>query len=197
VRRRRSLRILLLALVVAAWLTGRTFDTVPGSSREGVLTFALGAVLLGGAYASGGWPVASRRGRRVVRPALTAVTLFAAFVVLRWLTSWVEPVTHGADGVLARARAGSTLAVVAGAAFAGVAEEVFYRGAVFERVRLPVLTATLWHMAATLPAGNVALTLAAGVLGLVLGASRRASGGWWAPAVTHVLWSLLVAAFLA
>lgn len=197
-RQRRNLPVLVLTLVAVAWLTRETFDAVPGSSRQSTLTYVLAAVLLAGAYVSGGtWPVAHRRGKHpVVGPALTAVLLFVAFVVMGWLSSWIGPVDRGVAAVVRHARAGSAWEVALGAVAAGVAEEVFYRGALFERVRLPVLTVTLAHMATTLPAGNVALTLAAGVLGIVLGLSRRASGGWWAPAVTHSVWGLLVAAWL-
>lgn len=197
VTRRRSLLVLVATLVVTGWLTRRTFAAEPGSGRQTALTLALAATLLAGTYLSGGLPTAHRRGRHpVVGPALTALALFAAFAVMGWATSWIGPIERGVDAVLAHARAGAAWEVALGAAAAGVAEEVFYRGALFERVRLPIVTTTLAHMATTLPAGNVALTLAAGVLGVVLGSSRRTSGGWWAPAVTHVLWGLLVAAWL-
>jgi membrane protease YdiL (CAAX protease family) len=198
VTRRRSLPVLLLTLVVAAWLTGRTFHAVPGSSRQTTLTYVLAAVLLAGAYVSGGsWPKAHRRGKHpVVGPLLTAVLLFCVFAVLSWASGWIGPIDRGVAAVVRHARAGSGWEIVLGATAAGVAEEVFYQGALFERVRLPILTATVLHMLTTLPAGNVALTLAAGLLGVVLGVSRRTSGGWWAPAVTHVAWALLVVAWL-
>jgi hypothetical protein len=190
--------VLLLTMVAVAWLTRETFESVPGSARQATLTYVLAGTLLLGAYVSGGdWPRAHRGSKRpFVGPALTGVLLFAAFVLFGWLSSWIGFLDHGVDEVVARARAGALLEVVLGATAAGIAEEVFFRGALFERVRLPVLTCTLAHMATTLLAGNVALTLAAGVLGVVLGISRRASGGWWAPAVTHVVWALLVAEWL-
>jgi hypothetical protein len=197
VSRRRSLLVLLLALVVAAWLTRKTFEAAPGSEEQATLTYVLAAVLLAGAYASGGWPRPHRRGRRpVVGPALTGALLFVAFAVGGWLTSWVGPLDNGVDELLRHARAGDAWQVALGSAAAGLAEEVFYRGAVFERARLPILTATLAHVLTTVPAGNAALTLAAATLGVVLGATRRATGGWWAPAISHVVWALLVVAWL-
>ncbi|HVF06116.1 MAG TPA: CPBP family intramembrane glutamic endopeptidase [Frankiaceae bacterium] len=195
--RRRHLPVLAATVVVAAVTTRATFGAQPGSGRQAVLTYVLVAVLLLGAYASGGWPVAHRRGRRpVVAPALTGVLLFLAFTVLAIVTSWIGPFTRDVTELARHLYSGAAWDLVLGATLAGVAEEVFYRGAVFERFRRPVLTATLTHMAATLLVGNVALTLAAGVLGVVLGLSRRASGGWWAPAVTHVVWCLLMLRWL-
>ena len=195
--RRRSLLVLAVTVVVAAYVTGRAFAAAPGSARQTTLTYALAAVLLAGAYVSGGWPRAHRHGRRpVVGPVLTGVLLFVAFAFFGWVASVIGPVDRAVDAVVRHARAGPFWEVALGATVAGLAEEVFYRGAVFERVRLPILTATLVHMVTTLPAGNVALTLAAAVLGVVLGLSRRTSGGWWAPAVTHVAWSLMIVLWL-
>lgn len=178
-------------MVAVAWLTRETFDAARGSSRQETLSFALAAALVLGTYLSGGWPKAGRRGkRRVVGPVLTGLLLVVTFWVLGGLTSWIGPVENGADAMERHARALSGLGILA-LALAGAAEELFYRGALFERVRLPVPTTALAHMVTTLPAGNVALTLSAGLLGVVLGTTRRTSGGWWAPAVSHVVWSVV------
>lgn len=197
--RRRSLLILVLTLVVASVVVRATFRSAPGSSRLMWLTYVLALLLLGGSWLSGrSWPKAHRRAGRhpVVGPVLTAVLLFVAFAFLGWAFSWIGPLDDGADAIIERARAGPWWQLALVAAAAGVAEEVMFRGALFERVRLPVVTASLAHMAMTLPAGNLALTLAAGFVGVVLGLSRRASGGWFAPAVTHVVWALLMATWL-
>ena len=197
VSRRRSLLVLTLTIVAAAFATRAAFAAEPGSERQTLLTYALAGVLVLGTFASGGRPPAHRRGRRpVAGPALTAFALFLLFVVAGWLVSWLGPVDRAVEAVVRHGRAGPAWEVALGATVAGAAEEAFYRGALWERVRLPLVTTALAHMATTLPAGNVALTLAAGVLGIVVGFSRRASGGWWAPAVTHVVWMLLVLAWL-
>lgn len=189
--------MLTLTLVAAAFVTRAAFAAEPGSGRQTLATYVLAGVLVLGAYASGGWPPAHRRGRRpVVGPALTALLVFVVFAVGAWLVSWVGPVDRAVEAVVRHGRAGPAWEVALGATVAGAAEEVLYRGALWERVRLPLVTTALAHMATTLLAGNVALTLAAGVLGLVVGLSRRATGGWWAPAVTHVVWTLLVLAWL-
>jgi ABC-type uncharacterized transport system permease subunit len=55
-----------------------------------------------------------------------------------------------------------------------------------------VLWTTVGYTVVTLATGNVVLSLAAVVLGLVVGLERRASGGVLAPVLTHVSWSVTV-----
>ena len=192
--KRRSGLVLLATLVASAILTGRIYD----SRDPATLSYVLSAVLVAGSVLSGGMPKAHRRKGKhpVVGPFLTGVGLFAFFALAGLVVRLMPAFDHGVEEVLRIADRGSTLAVFLAALTAGVAEEVYYRGALFERLPLPIATATLAHMISTLPAGNVALTGAAFLLGGVCGLSRRASGGWWAPAVVHVSWSLLCIAWL-
>jgi len=188
--------VLLLTLVAAAVLTGKVYDARPGSGRAWLLTYLLAAVLLAGSVLSGGLPRAHRRGKHpVVRPFLTALALWLAFLVGGFVLRLLPVFDHGVRQILTRASASGVLAVACGLVVAAFAEEVFYRGAVFERFRTPVLTAVVFHVVATLPARNLALSCAAVGLGLVLGLQRRTSGGWWVPAVTHASWSLLMVWF--
>ena len=73
----------------------------------------------------------------------------------------------------------------------GIAEEVFFRGALFAAIgaRHPVLISTAVYAVATVATGNPMLVFAAATLGLVLGLQRRASGGVLAPILTHITWS--------
>lgn len=192
--RKRSALVLLLTLVGAAIVTGRVYE----GDDPLLLSWALAGVLLVGSVLSGGMPAAhQKKGRRpVVGPVLTGLLLFLWFLVLGSVVRLIPAFDRGAGEVLAMADRASAVGVALAVAVAGVAEEVYYRGAVFERAPLPVVSATLAHVIATLPAGNVALTGAAVVLGAACGLSRRASGGWWTPAVVHVTWSLLVIAWL-
>ena len=57
----------------------------------------------------------------------------------------------------------------------------------------PVVVTTVLYTVATLVTGNVMLTFAAAVLGLVVGLERRASGGILAPILTHITWSVTMA----
>jgi membrane protease YdiL (CAAX protease family) len=73
----------------------------------------------------------------------------------------------------------------------GIAEELFFRGAVYAAVpRHPVVVTTVAYSLATLATGNVSLVFAAVLLGAVVGLERRASGGILAPILTHCTWSI-------
>ena len=73
----------------------------------------------------------------------------------------------------------------------GIAEELFFRGAAYAAItRHPVLWTTAAYAVATLATGNVMLSFAAVLLGLVVGLERRASGGILGPILTHCTWSL-------
>jgi membrane protease YdiL (CAAX protease family) len=74
----------------------------------------------------------------------------------------------------------------------GIAEELFFRGALFAAigVRHPVIISTVIYTLATIPGGNPVLVFAAAVLGAICGLQRRAGGGILAPALTHITWSM-------
>ena len=75
----------------------------------------------------------------------------------------------------------------------GVAEELFFRGALYAAVpRYPVVWSTVAYVVATLATGNFMLAFAAVLLGVVVGLERRASGGILAPILTHVTWSTVM-----
>lgn len=195
--KRRNGLVLVATLVGAAVLTGKAYDEPPGSSRLPLLAYLLAAVLVLGGLLSGRAPKHHKRGKHpVAGPVLTALVLFVVFLVVGAVARLVPGIDHAVTDVLARADRGSALALWVSAIVAGGAEEFFYRGALFERVSMPIVTTTAAHMLATLPAGNIALTGAAAVLGGACGMLRRTSGGWWAPAVTHTAWTLLMVALL-
>ena len=71
----------------------------------------------------------------------------------------------------------------------GLAEELFFRGALFAALRSrEVLWSTLLSTWATVPSANAMLVFAAAVLGLRLGLQRRVTGGVLRPDATHVIW---------
>ena len=77
------------------------------------------------------------------------------------------------------------------AAVNGVAEELFFRGAAYAAVpKHPVTVTTIAYTIATMATGNLMLSFAAVLLGIVVGLERRASGGILAPIITHLTWSL-------
>ena len=107
-----------------------------------------------------------------------------------------HPALHRAiASVLGYAEAGSTPLVVLIASGSGVAEELYFRGALWSGPS-PLRTTTLAYAASTAAAGNPALVLAGVITSVVFGWQREATGGVAAPAVAHVTWSLLMLSFL-
>lgn len=80
----------------------------------------------------------------------------------------------------------------------GVAEEVFFRGALYGALRdhRPVAASTAVYVLATTTTRNPALVLAASAMGTLFALQRRASGGLQAPVITHVTWSTLMLRYL-
>lgn len=96
--------------------------------------------------------------------------------------------------MLDHASQGSLPLVVALALLNGIAEEVFFRGALYAAIgrRRPVLISTVVYTLATLASGNVMLVFAAATLGIVFGLQRRASGGVLSSTLTHLTWSTVM-----
>jgi len=96
--------------------------------------------------------------------------------------------------IIARADAGPLALVVFVAVLNGIAEEVFFRGALYSAFgrHRPALWSTLAYVAATAFTGNVALVVAGGVMGTLFALERRATRGILAPVVTHAVWSVLM-----
>jgi membrane protease YdiL (CAAX protease family) len=96
--------------------------------------------------------------------------------------------------VLAFATQGTLPLVVLITLVNGVAEELFFRGALYTALgrHYPVLISTLLYTAATLASGNPMLGFAAVILGLVCAFERRITGGVLAPVLTHVVWGLIM-----
>lgn len=195
--RRRRL-VAAITLVVGAALLALSLNLEPGDPRFYVSTFALAGVWTLGAFLSGplhlGW--ASTREHRVVRPVaqplcvgLLVVALFAAGAVV---VAQVPVLRDAVDDVLDHARFASLPVVVVITVVNGLAEELFFRGALFAAVgaRHPVATTTAVYTLVTVTTANLMLVFAAGVLGLVVGLERRVTGGVLGPMITHVTWSL-------
>jgi membrane protease YdiL (CAAX protease family) len=80
----------------------------------------------------------------------------------------------------------------------GIAEEVFFRGALYAAagVEHPVLKSSAVYTLATVATRNPALMLASVPMGLLFALQRRASGGIQAPVISHVTWSVLMLRYL-
>jgi CAAX protease family protein len=188
----------------AAALLRSSFAASEGSGRFYLLTVGLAGTWAGGALGAG--PVRWRgdrwRGRPgdaavalIAVPAVTGAATFAAFYGAARVARRHRGLRRAIAGVLRYADAGSTPLVVLIAAGSGVAEELYFRGALWSGPR-PLRATTLAYAASTAAAGNPALVLAGLVTSVIFGWQRSATGGVLAPAVAHVTWSVLMLRYL-
>jgi uncharacterized protein len=197
VRRRRFMAA--ITLVIGAAVLGYSLRRHPGESSFYWSTLALAAVWIGGALISGPLQLGgiSWRGRNQ-RPVITGVTigllLGAVFVVGGLIAREMPAVSALITRVLLFAHQGSYLLIVVITLVNGVAEELFFRGALYTALGRyhPVLISTILYTAATMASGNPMLGFAAIILGTVCALERRASGGVLAPVLTHFAWSLIM-----
>ena len=194
--RRRQL-VTLGFIVVGGAILGLSLRIEPGSPLFYAATLGLALLWTVGAFASGplhlGRIVDPRGGHRrpVVTPILLGLALAAVFVAGGLVVREIEWLDHQVRSVLDFADQGSVPLLVVITAINGVAEELFFRGAAYAATpRHPVALTTVAYAIATLATGNVMLSFAAVLLGVVVGLQRRASGGILAPILTHVTWSI-------
>lgn len=182
--------------VVGAAVLGWSLNVEPGSTLFYASSLVLAGVWTAGAVASGPLPlghVGSGAGlrRRVGPPIVVGLALAALFVLGALLVREVPVLDDAVDGVLTYARRGSGPLVLLVTITNGIAEELFFRGALYAAVpaRIAVVVTTLVYTVAATASGNVMLGIAALLLGALVGLQRRASGGVLAPILTHVTWS--------
>jgi membrane protease YdiL (CAAX protease family) len=188
-----------IVLVAGAVLLGISLSIQPGDSTFYALTGAVALVWTVGGLASGplhlGYIRFRGRPRRpVVTPLVTGFLAAAVFVAGAVAVRQIPPLRHYVENVLSHAQHGSTVLIVVVTVANGIAEEVFFRGALFAAIgrRYPVVISTIAYAIATVATANPMLVFAALTLGLVLGLQRRASGGILAPIITHVTWSMIL-----
>lgn len=193
-RRRRA--VVAVVLLVGAVLLGLSLQARPGDPRFYLLTVALATTWVVGGVLSGplhlGW-IELRQGLRrpVVTPIALGLAAAAVFVLGALVVRQVGPLHDYVASVLDHARGEAALPILLITVGNGVAEEVFFRGALFAAIgrRHPVVISTAVYAVATLATGNPMLAFAALVLGGLFGLERRASGGILASTLTHVTWS--------
>jgi membrane protease YdiL (CAAX protease family) len=188
----------------AVALLRSSFAARAGSARFYLLATSLAGTWTGGALGAG--PIPWRGDSWRTRPGIAAQTLIVVPVVTGAATTAVfygaarvarrhRTLRRAIASVLRYADAGSTPLVVLIASGSGVAEELFFRGALWSGPR-PLQTTTLAYVASTAATGNPALVLAGLITSVVFGWQRDTTGGVLAPAVTHVTWSVLMLRYL-
>ena len=196
-------RVVAVALT-GAGLLGASLSTEPDSIEFYALTFAAAGTWLVGGLASGPFHLGSTRTdersfeRLVVIPVLTGAVAFGAFFGAALVARRIPILNEALASVLSYADRGADPWVLATTLTNGVAEEIFFRGALFSAlgVHSPVPVSTVVYMLTTSATRNPALVLAAGVMGSLFAVQRRASGGIWAPILTHLTWSTLMLRYI-
>jgi hypothetical protein len=188
----------------AAALLRSSFAAQADSARFYLLTTGLAGTWTSGALGAGRIPWLGDRWRSrpggaaralVVVPVLTGAATFAVFYGAARIARHHRGLRRAIASVLRYADAGSTPLVVLIASGSGVAEELYFRGALWSGPR-PLGTTTLAYAASTAVTGNPALVLAGLVTSMIFGWQRAVTGGVMAPAVTHVTWSMLMLRYL-
>ncbi|KBZ59087.1 hypothetical protein K875_04642 [Mycobacterium [tuberculosis] TKK-01-0051] len=197
VRRRRV--IVAITVVLGAAVLGLSLRRHPGDASFYWLTLVLAGVWTAGAVISGPLHLGGIcwRGRNQ-RPVITGtgigLLLGGVFVVGGLIARQITPVAELITRVLLYAHHGWYPVIVAITLINGVAEEVFFRGALYTALGRyhPLVISTVLYTCATLASGNPMLGFAAIILGTVCAFERRATGGVLAPVLTHLVWGLIM-----
>jgi len=188
-----------VVVVVGAGVLGLSLRIAPGNDSFYPATLGLALVWTVGAFVSGplhlgrAWQGDEPGPRPVLVPLLCGALLAVVFVAGALVVREVPWLDHQVRHVLDHADQGSIPLLVLVTALNAVAEELFFRGALYAATpRYPVVVTTAAYTLATLATGNAMLAFAAMLLGAVVGLERRATGGIQAPVLTHVVWSLIL-----
>ncbi|GFG84118.1 CPBP family intramembrane glutamic endopeptidase [Mycolicibacter algericus] len=191
--------VVAVMLVPGAALLAFMHTKQPGEAWFYWLSLALAAVWAVGALASGPLHLGVVRFRgRNERPVFTGTGVGLAvggFFVLGALVVQQIPLLAGqVIAVLEYTTEVSWRLVVLIAIVNAIAEEMFFRGALFSAFgrHYPLVLSTALYTAAMFAAGNLMVAVAALVLGTVCGIERRATGGVLAPVLTHLVWGLIM-----
>ncbi|MDE9366152.1 CPBP family glutamic-type intramembrane protease [Luteipulveratus sp. YIM 133132] len=188
--------VCVVATLVGTALLALALSTPPGSPRfyplglAVALTWLVGALLAAPVRLAG--PRAGAPTPPVVAGLLTGLALSAACALGVLVLARVGAVHEEVSSVIDLARRGRLALVLPLAVLTGTAEELFFRGAVYEalpRGREVVLSTVLYALV-TMATGNPMLVAATVVLGLVTARQRAVTGGVLAPVITHAVWTV-------
>jgi uncharacterized protein len=184
-------------MIVGTSLLAATLRVPAGSESFFVIGLLAGGAWILGSLASGPIPVEPIRSSRVtvvIQAVAISLVAFLSFLAADLVGEHLPLIAPALHNILTRADTGSVGLVLAVALVNGLGEELFFRGALFGALGSwhPVAGSTIFYAAVTAATGNVALVVAAGVMGFVFALQRHRTGSILAPAVTHLCWSVLM-----
>ncbi len=172
-----------------------SLSATPGSKRFHLLTGATAATWTVGSLAAG--PIRLSGGRPVLLDVAEGSAVGAVcvvpFVAGARVARRIGPLRRMLTSVLAYSNRGRPAAVFASTISTGVAEEIYFRGALTDAlVEHPLRDSTAAYTVVTCATRNPTLVLAAVPMGAVFGWERRRTGALVAPMVAHAVWSALM-----
>jgi membrane protease YdiL (CAAX protease family) len=198
IRRRRI--IVTVVLVIGGALLGYSLTRPPGDASFYWLTLALAAVWALGAFASGPLHLGSvrfsgRNQRPVITGTVVGLALGGLFLVGGLVAREIPGVREFVVRVLDFANHGPLALVVFITVINGIAEELFFRGALYTALgkAYPAVVSTVIYVIVTsATTGNPMLGVAAAIVGAACAFERQATGGVLAPMLTHFFWGLVM-----
>jgi membrane protease YdiL (CAAX protease family) len=183
--------------VVGTALLAATLRVPGGSVWFTTLGLLVAATWTVGSFVSGPIPLHPDRDvawRTFVGPVVAGIVAFGVFVIAFVVARSLPLVGSALAGVLATADAGPIALVLVVALVNGAGEELFFRGALHAALapHRPAITTTIVYVIVTAATGNLALVIAAAVMGTVFSLERLSTRGVLAPMVTHLTWSTLM-----
>jgi uncharacterized protein len=201
-RRARRRRVVAAVLPAGTALLGLSLAAEGDDPLFYALTAGLAGTWTAGALASGPVPAGAaftRPGLRTLgEPILTGTGTFGLCYAAARLVQRNPVLNRAIRSVLGYLDTGSAPLILLTACLNGIAEEVFFHGAVWDAAGpgRPAATTAAVYTAVTLATRNPALVLSGAVTSLIFGTQRRRSGGVAAPAIAHVTWSVLMLTLL-
>jgi uncharacterized protein len=197
IRRRRV--VAAVVLVIGAALLGFSLTRPPGAESFYWLTLALAGVWATGAFVSGPLHLGyvrfrGRNQRPVITGTLVGLLLGGVFMLGALVAREIPGIREFITGVLEFANQGALPLVVFITLINGIAEELYFRGALYTALgkSYPAVISTIIYVVAILATRNPMLAFAAVILGSVCAYERRATGGVLAPILTHFFWGLIM-----
>ena len=198
VQRRRV--VVAVVVVIGATLLGYSLARDPGDETFYGLTMALAGVWALGALLArplhlGHVRFFGRNQRPVISGTVIGLALGGVFILGGLIAREVPALRDYTADVLEFATQGSLPLIVFITLINGLAEELFFRGALYsalEKHHPAIISTVVYVVAIGVSTLNPMLTFAAIILGAVCAFERRATGGVLAPILTHMVWGLIM-----